>query len=378
MKRIAALLLALCLTFTLAACAPQEEETVKGADVLSQVSGLDADAVMLTVDGREVTNQMYLYWLTYTMESLSSSMPSWVDDAGLLKWDEAASGDMTVEELVRQETLNTAKMYMVVENWAEKYGIALTEDETAIIDQDLDSYAQQLGGQEMYEAYLWDQGLTADLNRRLSHTFYLYSKLHDATLEPGSPLYIEDEVLYQYDGVTPDAVLADHILLTKGDDAAANAEAYAAMEQILEMLDQSGDSAPSVFSYIADQVSQDPGRAYNPYGYLVTEDAEFLPEFKEAALALEENAYSGIVEPDAGYHIILRRPIRQYVADQYLSELITVAMDNAEVTYGEAYDTLDVRQFQIDYQTYTALHSAVDALTGAQEETDGDGSDTQA
>ena len=145
MKRIAALLLALCLTFTLAACAPQEEETVKGADVLSQVSGLDADAVMLTVDGREVTNQMYLYWLTYTMESLSSSMPSWVDDAGLLKWDEAASEDMTVEELVRQETLNTAKMYMVVENWAEKYGIALTEDETAIIDQDLDSYAQQLG-----------------------------------------------------------------------------------------------------------------------------------------------------------------------------------------------------------------------------------------
>ena len=111
---------------------------------------------------------------------------------------------------------------------------------------------------------------------------------------------------------------------------------------------------------------------------LPLEDAEVLPEFKEAARALEENAYSGIVETDAGYHIILRRPIRQYVADQYLSELITVAMDNAEVTYGEAYDTLDVRQFQIDYQTYTALHSAVDALTGAQEETDGDGSDTQA
>ena len=378
MKRFAALFLALCMALTATACSPKEEETPKGPDVLSQVSGLDADAVMLTVDGREVTNQMYLYWLAYTMESLSASMPGWVDDAGLLKWDEMADENLTVEDVVRQETLNTAKMYMVVENWAEDYDITLTEDETAIIDQDLDTYAQQLGGQEMYDAYLWDQGLTADLNRRLTHTYYLYSKFHEAAMEPGSPLYIEDEVLYQYDGITPDTVLVDHILLTKGDDAAANAEAYAAMEKILEMLGQAGDSAASVFSYVADQVSQDPGRSSFPYGYLVTEDADFLPEFKEAALSLEEGQYSGIVETDAGYHILLRRPIRQYVADDYLSELITVAMDNAEVTYGEAYDALDIRQFQIDYQTYTALHSAVDELIGAKEEETSDTDDTQA
>lgn len=378
MKRWTALLLALCMALTMAACAPKEEETARGADVLSQVTGLDPDAVMLTVDGREVTNQMYLYWLAYATENIGSSMPNWVDDAGLLKWDEAVTEDMTVEELVRQEALNTAKMYMVVENWAEQYGIALTDDEAAIIDQDLDTYAQQLGGQEMYDAYLWDQGLTADLNRRLTHTYYLYSKFHEAAMEPGSPLYIEDEVLYQYDGITPDTVLVDHILLTKGDDAAANAEAYAAMEKILEMLGQAGDSAASVFSYVADQVSQDPGRSSFPYGYLVTEDAEFLPEFKEAALSLEEGQYSGIVETDAGYHILLRRPIRQYVADEYLSGLISVAMDNAEVTYSEAYDALDIRQFQIDYQTYTALHSAVKDLTGAQEEETSDAGDTQA
>ena len=88
------------------------------------------------------------------------------------------------------------------------------------------------------------------------------------------------------------------------------------------------------------------------------------------ALALEENQYSGIVETDAGYHIILRRPIRQYVADQYLSDLISVAMDNAEMTYSDAYNTLDIRQFQIDYQTYTALHSAVRELTEAEDDDD--------
>ena len=377
MKRLTALLLALCMMLTMVACAPEEEDTAaQGEGVYYEVTGLDPEAVMLTVDGLEVTNRMYLYWLVYTMESLSSSMPDLVDDAGLLKWDEEVSEGQTVEDLVREETLNTAKMYMTVENWAEEYGITLTDDEKAIIDQDLDSYAEQLGGEEMYEAYLWDQGITDELNRRLSYDYYTYSKFHDATMEPGSPLYITDDVLYQYEEITPDTVLADHILLTKGEDAEANMEAYAAMEQILEMLDQAGDSAPAVFSYIAGQISQDPGRSYYPNGYLVTEDADFLPEFKEAALALEENEYSGIVETEAGYHIILRRPIRQYVADDYLSGLMTVAMDNAEVTYSEAYETLDVRQFQIDYQTYSALHSAVQELTDAAEENSGDTSDS--
>ncbi len=368
MKRLTALLLALCMMLTLAACASEEETPAgQGEGIFYEITGLDPEAVMLTVDGREVTNRMYFYWLAYTMSSITSSVPDWVDDAGLLKWDEEVTEGQTVEDLVRQEALNTAKMYMVVENWSEEYGITLTDDDKAIIDQDLDSYAEQLGGQEMYEAYLWDQGLTDELNRRFSYDYYTYSEFHDATMEPGSPLYITDDVLYQYEEITPDTVLADHILLTKGDDAEANMEAYAAMEQILEMLDQAGDSAPSVFSYIADQVSQDPGRSYYPNGYLVTEDADFLPEFKEAALALEENQYSGIVETDAGYHIILRRPIRQYVADQYLSDLISVAMDNAEMTYSDAYNTLDIRQFQIDYQTYTALHSAVRELTEAEE-----------
>lgn len=377
MKRLTALLLALCMMLTMVACAPEEEDTAaQGEGVYYEVTGLDPEAVMFTVDGLEVTNRMYLYWLVYTMESLSSSMPDLVDDAGLLKWDEEVSEGQTVEDLVREETLNTAKMYMTVENWAEEYGITLTDDEKAIIDQDLDSYAEQLGGEEMYEAYLWDQGITDELNRRLSYDYYTYSKFHDATMEPGSPLYITDDVLYQYEEITPDTVLADHILLTKGEDAEANMEAYAAMEQILEMLDQAGDSAPAVFSYIAGQISQDPGRSYYPNGYLVTEDADFLPEFKEAALALEENEYSGIVETEAGYHIILRRPIRQYVADDYLSGLMTVAMDNAEVTYSEAYETLDVRKFQIDYQTYSALHSAVQELTDAAEENSGDTSDS--
>ena len=375
MKRLTALVLALCMMLTMAACSSQEETTVdESKGIYHAITGLDPEAVMLTVDGREVTNRMYFYWLVYTMESLSAAMPDWVDDAGLLKWDEEVSEGQTVEDLVKAEALNTAKMYMVVENWSEEYGITLSDSDKAIVDQDLDSYAEQLGGQEMYEAYLWDQGITDELNRRLSYDYYTYSKFHDATMEPGSPLYIEDDILYQYEGITPDTVLADHILLTKSDNAEENAQAYAAMEQILEMLDQAGDSAPMVFSYIASQVSQDPGRSYYPNGYLVTEDADFLPEFKEAALALEENAYSGIVETDAGYHIILRRPLRQYVADQYLSELITVAMDNAEVTYGEAYDALDVRQFQIDYQTYTALHSAVQNLTDAAAE-DSDSSD---
>ena len=72
----------------------------------------------------------------------------------------------------------------------------------------------------------------------------------------------------------------------------------------------------------------------------------------------------------------MRKPIREYVAERYLSDRMTAAIDGASVTFGDLYGTLDIQQFQIDYQTYTALHSAVQDYVDAQ--TEGDGADVTA
>lgn len=360
MKRLAALFLALMLTVSLCACgdAGQEVQDTPGEGLFHEITGLDPEATMLTVDGKDVSVGMYLYWLVYTMSSVSSNT-DWVDDAGLLKWDTEVSEGQTVKDLVIEETLNTAKLYMTIENWAEQYNMTLTDEEETSLQTELENIKAQLGGEEAYEAYLWDMGLTAENNLRLSRVYYLYAKMQNSVTQEGSPLYITDDILYQYDGITEDTILADHILLTTGDDETENQELYSTMEEVLKALQDAGENAPEVFSYLADNMSQDPGRAYYPNGYLLTQDSDYVQEFKDAAFALEENEFSDIITTEYGYHIIMRRPIREYVAEQYLSEMLTVAIDNAEVTFSDTYNTLDVEQFQIDYQTYTALHSAV-------------------
>ena len=387
MRRISALLLALLMTVSLTACSsPEEDAPTAGSEegLFYEVTGLDPDAVMLTADGKDITVGMYLYWLVYTMSSVST-VSDWVDDAGLLKWDEEVSEGETVRYLVLEETLNTAKLYMIVENWADQYGFTLTDEEEQSVQAELDTMAQQLGGEEAYQAYLWDMGLTEEMNQRLTRVYYLYAKMLASVTEEGSPLYITDEVLYQYEGITEDTILADHILLLTGEDEEENQALYATMEQLLQTLRSADPSEASLlFNYLADNISEDTGRAYYPNGYLLTEDSDYVQEFKDAAFALEENEFSGIVTTEYGYHIIMRKPIREYVADRYLSELLTVAIDNADVTFSDAYNTFDVEQFQVDYQTYTALHSAVkDMLALNQEASDsgdasGSGDDTAA
>lgn len=373
MKRIAALALALLMSVSLAACAAPEEETPagEGEGLFFEVTGLEPDAVMLTVDGKDVTVGMYLYWLAYTMNTYSTAS-EWVDDAGLLKWDEEVSEGETVRDLVLEETLNTAKLYMIVENWADQYGFTLTEEEETSLQADIASMEEQLGGAEAFEAYLWDMGLTRELNERLTRVYYLYAKMMASVTEEGSPLYITDEELYQYDGITEDTILADHILLLATEDEEQNQALYETMEEVLQALRDAGENAPLIFNYLADNMSQDTGRAYYPNGYLLTEDAEYIQEFKDAAFALEENEFSGIVTSEFGYHIIMRKPIREYVAERYLSDRMTAAIDGASVTFGDLYGTLDIQQFQIDYQTYTALHSAVRDLLQEQEAAEGD------
>lgn len=387
MRRISALLLALLMTVSLTACSsPEEDAPTAGSEegLFYEVTGLDPDAVMLTADGKDITVGMYLYWLVYTMSSVST-VSDWVDDAGLLKWDEEVSEGETVRDLVLEETLNTAKLYMIVENWADQYGFTLTDEEEQSVQAELDTMAQQLGGEEAYQAYLWDMGLTEEMNQRLTRVYYLYAKMLASVTEEGSPLYITDEVLYQYEGITEDTILADHILLLTGEDEEENQALYATMEQLLQTLRSADPSEASLlFNYLADNISEDTGRAYYPNGYLLTEDSDYVQAFKDAAFALEENEFSDIVTTEYGYHIIMRKPIREYVADQYLSELLTVAIDNADVTFSDAYNTFDVEQFQVDYQTYTALHSAVkDMLALNQEASDsgdasGSGDDTAA
>ena len=85
------------------------------------------------------------------------------------------------------------------------------------------------------------------------------------------------------------------------------------------------------------ELSEDPGSAYYPEGYTFTE-GRMVPEFENAAKALEDYAVSDIVETAYGYHVLLRLPLKADAVVEFSSttnEARTARMLAANALYGK-------------------------------------------
>ena len=345
MRRYTALFIGLILTLTaLAGCEKKPE------GVFYELTGIDPAAAMLRVEGREVPAERYLYWVLDAADYIVREFPDLCGADGLPDWEAEVEPGVSVKDYILRDALDTAKMYVIVEKWAEDYGVTLSEASEQALDQELKSAAEQMGGEEAMARYLASRGLSEESYRWMARLFYLYANMLSLTKGEGSPLYISDETLYQYEDITPETVLADHILLLFPEDESQREAARESMEQVLSTIRSDEDPA-AAFQYVADNYSEDEGRAYYPNGYLVTADAPYVQTFKDTALALEEYEISDVVESEFGWHIIMRKPLRDYVADIYLAEQITKAMEQAEVEWGDCAAEFSVEAFYEGYLT---------------------------
>lgn len=381
---LAALLLALCV-----GCGNQEEPS----GIYYDITGIAPTETVMTVDGNEIPAQMYFYWtayncsyLEYQMNMLNYAYGMYTDyidaDSGTVNWDLQFTEDQTLSEYVKAETDDTVLFYAVVENLAAELGVTLTEeDETAIADNRA-SMVEELGGEDAYAQYLEELGVDEETFTRLQSASLLIGDMTDLTLQEGSELYLPEEDYDQY------ATYADHILLATQDTATGAAlseeeiaEKRQTAEDLLSQL-QASDDVVTLFGQLADEYSEDPGRAENPDGYIYT-PGTMVAVFEDAAAALEPGQVSGIVESDYGYHIILRRDLseglandpdtKRALAQQHLQGLLEERMAEAEVTVSEKLNTLDPGAF------YTQYVAELEAMRAPADEAAGeDGADAAA
>jgi peptidyl-prolyl cis-trans isomerase D len=103
---------------------------------------------------------------------------------------------------------------------------------------------------------------------------------------------------------------ARHILLTL-EDGASDTDIEAVRTKAQGILDQI-KADPARFEALAREFSQDPGSAEHGGDLDFFGRGAMVPEFEQAAFALERNAVSGLVRTDFGFHIIqvtdIRRP----------------------------------------------------------------------
>ena len=388
MKKWISLMLVLVMTVTLlAGCGDQNKpgasaQSGEATGVFYELTGITPETVVMTVSGSEITAEEYLYWLSYLCASTEYNIISYnayygyyadlVNDDGSINWEGEYKEGTTLAEYVREETESTIKFYTAIKIMAQNYGAGLdTEDMTAIANN-MNSAIQELGGQEAFDQYLEKLGICQSTFQDLSASSFLFDNLLLLVLEEGTDLYLAPENYNKY------ASYADHILLmtidsTSGKPLSAD-EIENRKNQIEDILVQlkAADDLEATFKQLADEYSEDTGRANNPNGYIFT-PGTMVASFEEAVAALEPGQISDVVESDYGFHIILRRDLlegleadpeqRVALAETHLTTLLTLLSNEATVEISKLVSDIDIAEF------YTAYELHAEELTKSSAQT---------
>lgn len=328
-KRVTALALLLCLTLT--ACGGREDSRGQ-ASFLGRAADMREEETLLTVDGREVPGWRYLYWLACTCDSIRERYR----EAGLaLDWKTPVAGG-TLADYARDQALADTALYATVENWAERYGCGLTEEDREALTASWEEQAEAHGGEAAYLAELAELGLDRRRAEELAGVGALYGKLYTLYRTGDSALAPDAADLSAFAAETG-TLTVDRILVAAGGDREAARQKAA---EIFSRLNGAEDQAAEFTALAA--AGDDPA---GPRTFLPG-DGTLDVALEEAAAALAEGQCSGILESGEGFSILRRLPPDpDALADDYFDCLLQTAAESALVETAEAYGGLDAAAF---------------------------------
>ena len=348
-------------------------------------AGVAGDTVVAQAGGVDITAAQWRQWAASYADQYAQYFGS------DLPWDQD-DGSGTMEDAIKEAALQMAQLYALLPGEAAREGVAVDDSQLAEDEASLDKMAEDLGGDEMAQHYLWQIPLTRQsyLDMRLSAM--ASGAIQEARYgENGTQRPTDAQVLAYATDELGIAYRVKHILLTTVDtskpltdedgkytgeyeplDEATVAEKRKLAEDILAQLEGSSDPV-ALFDDLMHQYSEDTGLSSNPDGY-DAQEGQMVEPFEKASLALKEGEFSGIVESAFGYHIILRLPI---IADNYRDDYVTYLMtqdnekllDSDPAATNQVYDSMDLKAF---YENLTALRNTVaQELAAVETETGG-------
>ena len=378
MKRMMALLLAVVLCLTLFAGCTEKPDTVESTptpEVTAPPAVVDYDAafakyapetVVMTVDGKDVTWSEFFYMLYSSLSQIEYYM-------GEIRWNEELVEGMTFDGYTMDMTMTMLKQMHAVENKSAELKLKLNADDKKLIEETKASVMAQYCGEnateEDFNNFLMEKlYLTPDVYSYINQNSMKYEKLFTESIGAEGEK-ITDEEVAEFIASVP-YVSAKHILLmtVNGDtgealDAETVAKAKQTADELLAQLQAEADPTKraELFDTLMFEYNEDPGLAVFPQGYTFTYD-EMYPVFEEAVFALEDYEISGIVESQAGYHIIMRVPTHRdsvvnydyesgtfytvlaYAATDIYSQRLRGWMDEMDVQWAEGFENLNCEQ----------------------------------
>jgi peptidyl-prolyl cis-trans isomerase C len=268
----------------MAACVSAAQVAAQTPPAPSKVVPAVLPAVVARVNGQDVTKEDFEKMIRMAEANAGMTIPPERRD-GILR--------QLLDELV---------VHTLLEQEASHRALAATD---ADVDTRLRDLRQRFPTQAEFDDALKERGLTLDALRHDVRRDIAAEKLMSAELA-AVPAPSDDEAKDYY-AKNPDkfkeeeSIRASHILIRMAPDAdaATKAKAKAAIDQALQRAKGGED-----FAKLAQEFSQDPGSAVKGGDLNYFKRGMMVPEFNDAAFALQPGQLSDVVTTQYGYHII--------------------------------------------------------------------------
>lgn len=133
-------------------------------------SGLKDGDTALTVNGVDIPNELYLYWLAYDCYYLDSYY-----------YQYGAAADFTNQEIVDyllDDVQTAVTYYAVLRQLCEENGISVTSEQDADLQSQIDAYEDE-NGEGSFQTLLQSSGLSQDGFYYVNTNSYLFTSLAD-------------------------------------------------------------------------------------------------------------------------------------------------------------------------------------------------------
>ena len=366
-RLIAIILCAAMLFSALIGCKKVEDDTFpfdmfpdthEDSFINNAFAAFDASTIMLHVDDYPVTWEEFFFHLFSALNTFLSPDEFFPD------LNDELYENVSYAEAILEYAVDNLLMFRAFTYGAKINNVTFSEEDEDILRSYVDGMVEVAGGVEELIDTFWElYGV---------HSFEMFEYLTTNDLL-GMIIY---ERLYGESGVgmSDDEIfaliedegflMAKHILRVKpetDDDEEENKRPILEAEAILaQLVEFDGDDFEYFFDELMFEHSEDLGGLLsNPNGYLF-QLGDMVQEFYDATYALEIGEYSGLVETDYGYHIILRIPLnydsvpaamamfdeertlRQIVSMYSFETQIAEWRNSQTIEYAEVFDTIDL------------------------------------
>lgn len=302
-KRIIALIMATLMSISLLAGCKS-----------SAVGGIDpVKNYIAEVSGEKIPSDTYQYYMANSLIQYAANVIQYYgkysDETLSQILSQPLEDGKTIGDSIKANLIDQVKYEYTIGVLFDEYGLSLDVSDEKSIEESVNNSIKQYGSEENFKEFLSILMIDMDGYKHIVENSLKYQKLFLHLYgENGIKEKIPAQAVKDY--YVENNSLVKHILIgtdektLKVPTGETTKEVIAKKEALAKDIYNKVKNGEN-FDALLKQYGEDPGMASNPKGYVVNENTNFVPEFKEAALEMKVGEYR-LVKSSFGYHIMYR------------------------------------------------------------------------